>query len=169
MMTLAAYQFTEFRRTRFWLAPVLGYLTYLVGFYLRIAQHSPGSYGRGVLGILVLGLGLAWTLCASQQPALWQITVVAAGSRERAQLSRVLLSVLLVLPLATLSVLVTAAGHLSERDPIPPLFGASLLYLLFGAVGCALGVAFGRKASVGLISPVLVGLGLMLLTVLLQA
>lgn len=169
MIALIAYQFTEFRRGRYWLVPVLGYLVYLAGFYLRIAEPAPGSYGRGALGMCILGFALSWALCASQLSALWHIAVVAAGSRERAEISRVLLSVMLCVPLAALSVVVTAADHLTRADPIPPLVGALLLYVLFAFVGCVLGVTLARKAGLGWLTPVLLVLGLVLLTILIKA
>lgn len=166
MIALAAFQFVQFRRSRFWLAPMLGYLLYLGLFYLVIAQHAPASYGRGAIAVLLLGVGLGWALCASQPPALWQLTVVAAGGRDRAQLSRLLLSVAMLVPLAALSVPVAAAGHLSESGSAARLTGALVLYLICGTAGCSLGLAGARRLPAGAVRPVLALLGVLLLAIL---
>ena len=117
MIALAGYQFALHRRGRFWLAPVLGWVAFLIAFFSQVSHHHPGSYGRGAVAVLLLALGLSWTLCLSQPSALWQIAVVSTGGRDRAQRSRILLSWLLMVPLALAFVPVTAAHRLSHRTP----------------------------------------------------
>lgn len=168
MIALAGYQFTEFRRGRSWLPLLVSYLSYLLVFLLRISRDAPGAYGRAAIGLLAVAVGLGWTLCASQQPALWQITVVSAGSRERAQLSRVLLSFAMLIPPLALTVLVAAEHQLTVADPLPGLAGVLVLFGLLGLAGCALGVLAGRRRSAGSIVPVTVLVDLALLSVLLH-
>lgn len=154
MIALIAYQFQLFRRGRFWLVPVVGGLAYLVVFYVRVSDPHPGAYGRGAEAMLLYALGLAWTLCLTQEPALWQLTIVSAGSRERAQLSRILLSWLIFLPMAVIAALVTASHRLGEQRPLPALIAGILLYLLLGLLGCAVGVAAGSRTGPKLVLPV---------------
>lgn len=166
MIALAGYQFALYRRNRFWLLPLVGWLAFLLAFYLRVSDPHPGSYGRGSEAVFVLGLGLAWTLCLTQDPALWQITLVAAGSRERAQLSRVLLCWLLLVPATVLAALVTASHRLGDAHPLPALVAGLLGYLMLALIGCALGVAAGARTGPRLLAPVLIFVVLCWLVVL---
>ncbi|MDQ2958509.1 MAG: hypothetical protein M3Y42_16300 [Actinomycetota bacterium] len=167
MIALAGYQFAEFRRSRYWIMPLTGYLIFLLAFFLRISRNTPGAYGRGTVGLFGLAVALTWTLCASQDRAAWQITVVSAGSRDRAQLSRIVLSFAMLVPAAVLSVLVAAGDRLAHGNPVPALVGALLLYLLVAAAGCTLGSLVGRRSGVRSIVPVSVAAGLLLLALLL--
>lgn len=145
MIALAGYQFTEFRRGRYWPALLAGYLIYLVLFYLGTARHHPGSYAAAAFGPLLIGFGLGWALVAGQHESHWRIVICSGGGRERVQLSRILLAFLMMLPLAGLTVLV-AAGHrlVSDSSPVPTI-GALLLFLVAGLLGCVLGCAGARS------------------------
>lgn len=164
MIALAGYQFAEYRRGRFWLLPVVGWLLFLIAFYGQVSHHHPGAYARGAVAVLLLGLGLSWTLCLSQQPALWQIAVVSAGGRERAHRSRILLSWLLMVPLSVVFVPVTAAHRLGGSDPWPGLIAGLIWYLLVAAAGCLAGAALGSRTDQRAILPVciMVALGWLL-------
>jgi hypothetical protein len=166
VIALIGYQFTEFRRTRYWIAPVGSYLIFLVLFYLRTARDHPGSYGHATPAVFALAAGLGWTLCASQDRDGWRVIVVSAGSGERAQASRVLLSMLVLLPMAVLSAVVAAAGRLSHGDPLPGVIGALVLYLLLGLLAAIIGTLLGSRAGLPSIAPVAGVLGLVLLVLL---
>ncbi|MEO6703768.1 MAG: hypothetical protein ABI140_10055 [Jatrophihabitantaceae bacterium] len=162
MIALLGYQFTEFRRTRYWLGVLIGYLAFLLLFYLRTARNHPGSYGNAGVALLAAAIGLGWTLAASQDPARWQIMVVAAGSRDRAVLSRVLLAFALVVPLSALAMLV-AASHKLVTESVLSLVAALLLYLVVGLIGCLVGTELGRRMSPRSIMPITVVVSLILL------
>jgi hypothetical protein len=166
VIALIGYQFTEFRRTRYWFAPLGSYLIFLVLFYLRTARDHPGSYGHAAPAVFALAAGLGWTLCASQDRNSWQVIVVSAGSGERAQASRVLLSMLVLLPMAVLSTVVAATDRLSHGDPLPGVIGALVLYLLLGLLATIVGALLGSRSGLRSIVPVAVVLGLVLLVLL---
>ncbi len=154
MIALVGYQLALYRRSRFLLVPVLAWLVFLIAFYVRVSDPHPGAYGRGSEAVLLLSLGLAWTLCLLQEPALWQILVVSAGSRERAQASRILLCWLMVVPLAGIAALVTASHRLGGSAPAAPLIAGLVFYLIVAALGCGLGVLLGSRSGPRLLGPV---------------
>jgi len=154
MIALAGYQFALYRRSRFLFVPVVGWLIFLILFYARVSDPHPGAYGRGSEAVFLLSLGLAWTMCLLQDAALWQIAVVSAGSRERAHASRILLSWLMILPLAVIGALVTASHRLGGQSPLAALIAGLVFYLIVAAVGCALGVLFGSRTGPRLLVPV---------------
>lgn len=161
MIALVGYQFAAFGRSRAWLALLVGYLVYLVLFFLRIAHHHPGSYADPVPAVLAIGLGLALALAAGQDDSLWQLLVVAAGSRNRAFSARVAVPYLLLVPLAVATTLV-AAGHRLADGPYPVL-AAALLYLVVGLVGCLAGALIGRTLSARSVPPAIVAVFVVLL------
>lgn len=167
MIALAGLQLVEFARGRRWAPLLIGYLVFLIAFYVRVARHSAGAWGPGWLGFLALALGTAWTLPAGQDPGRWQVLVVSAGSPERARLSRVLLSVAVLTPLALLTVLVADAGRFDGSAAAG--FGQFLLYEVAAGVGSIIGTLAGRRATARSVGPAGVLVGLVLITVLLRS
>jgi hypothetical protein len=164
MIALVGYQFAAFGRSRAWLVLLAGYLAYLVLFFLRIAHDHPGSYAAPVPAVLAIGAGLAWTLAAGQDRALWQLLIVAAGSRNRAAGARVAVPFALLVPLAVATALVAAEHRLTAG--LAPVLGAVLLYLLVGLIGCLAGSVLGRAFSVRSVPPVIATVFVVLLLVL---
>jgi hypothetical protein len=166
MIALVGYQFAAFGRSRPWLVLLAGYLSYLALFFLRIAHHHPGAYGDAVPGVLTIAAGLAWTLAAGQDRSLWQVLIVAAGSRNRAGISRVAVPFVLLVPLALATSLVAAGHRLASSDVLAPVLGVTLLYLLVGLLGCLAGSLLGQAFSVRSVPPVIVLVFVVLLLVL---
>jgi len=147
MIALAGYQFALFRRGRLWLVPALAGLAFLLSFYLLVARDHPGSYLNGGFGMFGWAVLLSAVLALDLDPALWQVAVVAAGSAQRAQLSRAALAAAgCVLP-ALLTALVTAAGHLGGRNPAAAVLAGWLWYLLLSGLGCLLGAWVGGRLT----------------------
>ena len=161
MIALVAYQFAAFGRSRAWLVLLVGYLAYLVLFFLRIAHPHPGSYADPVPAVLAIGAGLAWTLAAGQDRSLWQLLIVAAGSRKRAFAARVAVPFALLVPLAVATALVAAEHRLAGG--LAPVFGAVLLYLVIGLAGCLAGSWLGRTFSARSVPPAIVAVFALLL------
>jgi hypothetical protein len=155
MIALIGYQFAAFGRSRAWLILLAGYLGYLVLFFVRIAHQHPGAYVDGVPGVLTIAVGLAWTLAAGQDRSLWQVLIVAAGSRARANASRVAVPFVLLVPLALATALVAAGRRLASAE-VAPVLGGAALYLLAGLLGCIAGSRLGRAFSVRSVPPVIV-------------
>jgi hypothetical protein len=164
VIALVAYQFAAFGRSRAWLVLLLGYLAYLVLFFLRIAHHHPGSYADSVPAVLAIGAGLALTLAAGQDRSLWQLLIVAAGSRNRALGAQVAAPFALLVPLALATTLVAAEHRVA--DDLAPELAAVLLYLVVGLIGCLAGSLLGRTLSVRSVSPAIVLVFLVLLLTL---
>ncbi|HEX4727942.1 MAG TPA: hypothetical protein VH298_09095 [Jatrophihabitans sp.] len=164
MIALVAYQFAAFGRSRAWLVLLVGYLAYLLLFFLRIAHHQPGSYADPMPAVLAIGAGLAWTLAAGQDRALWQLLIVAAGSRNRALSARVAVPFGLVVPLAVATALVAAEHRLAGG--LAPVLGAVLLYLVIGLIGCLAGSLGGWTLSVRSVPPAIVAVFAVLLLAL---
>lgn len=156
MIALLGYQFSLYRRSRYWILPVVSWFGFLIAFYSWVVRAHPGSYGSGAGAVFWLALGLSWTFCLSQDEALWQISVVSAGRAERVQVSRILLCWLMIVPLALIGALVTAGSRLGDHEPLPAVTAGFVLYLLVGLVGCALGAAAGRRTGPGWFLPVCV-------------
>jgi hypothetical protein len=161
MITLVAYQFAAFGRSRAWLVLSVGYLVYLMLFFLRIAHHHPGSYADPVPAVLAIGAGLALTLVAGQDRSLGQLLIVAAGSRNRALSAQVTAPFVLLVPLAVATALVAAEHRLT--DGLAPVLAAVLLYLVVGLIGCLAGSLLGRALSVRSVAPAIVAVFVLLL------
>lgn len=167
MIALAGYQLIEFVRSRRWIPLLAEYLVFLLGVYLRFVRHSGGAWAQAAFGMLVLAAGLGATLCLTQDPARWQITVVAAGGPERAQLSRVVVSMALLVPPALLSTVVAGRGELFGDGPAAVLLAGLLLCLVAGLLGSVLGTLVARRrGSARATAPVAVLTGVLLLVVL---
>jgi hypothetical protein len=169
VIALAGYELVEFVRSRRWIPLVAEYLVFAVGLYLRSARHGSAAWVPSAVGTLVFGVGLGATVCLVQDPARWQITVVAAGGPERAQLSRVVVAMVLLLPAALLAALVVGGGDLFGDGPVAGLLAGLLLCLVTGLFGSVLGTWAGRRRSAVAAVPVAVFTGLGLLVVLAAA
>jgi hypothetical protein len=164
MIALVAYQFAAFGRSRAWLVLLIGYLAYLMLFFLRIAHHHPGSYADPVPAVLAVGAGLALTLEAGQDRSLGQLLIVAAGSRNRALSARVAAPFALLVPLAVATALVAAEHRLASG--LAAVLAAVLLYLVIGLIGCLAGSLLGRMLTARSVLPAIVGVFVVLLLTL---
>lgn len=169
MTALIGYQLLYVVRTRLWVPAVVVHALFLLGYYFIKVNGSAGAYGGAAVGYLLLAVVLTWTVCAGQDPAAWQVMLVSANNRDRAELSRLLVALIVLVPSAVLSVVMAAGTHFGRSSHVVGLFGALLLHAMVAVVGAAIALVLLRHTAlrwaVFMLGGLIVGLVLVLVAV----
>jgi hypothetical protein len=167
VIALTGYQMLYVYRSRLWLPPAAVHAAFLVGYYVLVSARHPASYGGAALGYLALAVVFTWSVCLSQDRSSWQVLVVSAGTVQRAEVSRFVGALAVLMPPAVLSVLFASGRYAFDSDHLGTLVAAFLLHAVCAVLGALAALILLRPLGVRLTVAMLVVLIVVLTAVLL--